>query len=94
MIEVGGRPVGVIVVQYRPGELYLELIELADEAQGRGLGTAMVRALIRYAHGTGRALSLHVLKANPRAQALYEREGLRIVEADDAKLRMRTDVRG
>jgi len=94
VIEVDGDPTGVVVVEDRPGELYLELIELVPEAQGRRLGTSLLRALIRYAHGTGRALGLHVLKANPRARALYEHEGLRVVEHDDVKVRMRTDVRG
>jgi hypothetical protein len=34
-----------------------------------------------------------VLRANPRAAALYEREGLRVVASNEVKRVMRSDVR-
>ena len=58
--------------------------------QGRGLGTAILRSLLRRAADASKPLSLHVLKANPRAAALYEREGLRVVGSEEVRLLMRT----
>lgn len=94
IIEVEGTAVGVLGVQERPDELYLGLVELLPAWQNRGLGTDILRWLLRRAHETHRPLSLHVLKTNPRAVALYEREGLRVVGSEPAKLLMRSRVWG
>jgi ribosomal protein S18 acetylase RimI-like enzyme len=90
VIEVDGRAVGVLVVDERSGELYLGLIELLPAWQGRGLGTDILRCLLRRARETQRPLTLHVLRANPRAVALYEREGLRVVLSEPVRLLMRS----
>jgi len=90
VIEVDGTDVGVLRVEEHPDALYLGLVELLPAWQNRGLGTDILRWLLRRAHETGRPLSLAVLKTNPRAAALYEREGLRVVGSEPAKLLMRS----
>jgi GNAT superfamily N-acetyltransferase len=90
VILIGEQDVGVLLVDERPAELYLGLIELLPAWQGRGLGTDIVRWLLRRARETQRPLALHVLKANRRAAALYEREGLRVVGAEPVRLLMRS----
>lgn len=94
VIQVAGQDVGVVVLEERPDELYLGLIELLPAWQGRGLGTDILRSLLRRAADAGKPLSLHVLKTNPRAAALYEREGLRVVGCEETKLLMRTSSSG
>ena len=94
VIQVAGQDVGVLVVDERSGEVFLALLELLPAWQGHGLGTDIIRWLLREAAGSGRRLSLHVLRANHRAAALYAREGLRVVGSDDFKLLMRSDGRG
>ncbi len=89
IIQVQDQDVGVLVVEERIDELYLRRLLLLPETQNRGLGTEIVRSLVKRAADTGRSLSLHVLKANPRAVALYEREGLRAVSADQIRVLMR-----
>lgn len=59
---------------------YLGLIFLAPSARGRGLGTALIRALgdgIRGAGGT--AMRLAVMHGNPDARRLYDRLGFQFV---------------
>lgn len=90
IIQVQGQDVGMLVVEERPNELYLSRLLLLPENQNQGLGTDIFRSLLERAVDTGRPLSLHVLKANPRAAALYEREGLRAVSADQIRVLMRT----
>jgi GNAT superfamily N-acetyltransferase len=80
----------VLVVEERPDELFLGLVELLPAWQNKGLGTDILRWLPRRAHETRRTLGLSVLKTNPRAAALYEREGLRVVSSEPAKLQMRS----
>lgn len=89
IIQVHDQDVGVLVVEERTDELYLRRLLLLPEHQNRGLGTDIVRSLLKRAADSGRSLSLHVLRANPRAAALYEREGLRAVNADDIRVLMR-----
>jgi ribosomal protein S18 acetylase RimI-like enzyme len=66
-------------VDYRPGEIYLSRIELHPGYQGRGIGTSLIRALIDEAARKGQDLVLDVLTVNFRAQALYQRLGLKEV---------------
>lgn len=72
-----GRAVGVVDVSDEGDHLYLSRIEVLPEAQGRGLGTALIRDLIE----RGRTVRLHVFTTNVRARRLYERLGF-ILEGD------------
>jgi GNAT superfamily N-acetyltransferase len=90
VIQAYGEDVGILVVEDRAEELYLRRIELLPAWQGKGLGTSILSSLLHRAHASGRPISLHVLKSNPRAAQLYERIGLRVVSADSVKLAMRS----
>lgn len=89
IIQVKGQDAGVLVVEQRRGEVYLGLIELLPEFQGRGIGTAIVTRLMDESHARGLPLLLHVLKTNEAAQRLYERLGFETVEDQDVRFHMR-----
>ncbi|MFO0582964.1 MAG: GNAT family N-acetyltransferase [Anaeromyxobacter sp.] len=70
----GGRPIGLsaLVGVDRP-ELGMLV---AEEARGRGVGAALLRASIAWADDAGaRELVLHVFPSNTRALRLYRRFG-------------------
>lgn len=69
-----GKAVGVVDVIDDGDHLYLGRIELMPEAQGRGLGTAVVRDLLRQ----GRTVRLDVFTNNVRAHRFYERLGFTV----------------
>jgi ribosomal protein S18 acetylase RimI-like enzyme len=73
VVQVGDEDVGVLEVEERADELVLANIELLPHWQGRGLGGAIVDALLARAASEGRALTLRVLATNERAVRLYER---------------------
>jgi ribosomal protein S18 acetylase RimI-like enzyme len=50
-------------------------IEILPEWQGRGIGSAVVRSLMREAASRQKPLTLRVLHINQRARTLYERLG-------------------
>ncbi|NBD28759.1 MAG: GNAT family N-acetyltransferase [Alphaproteobacteria bacterium] len=51
-------------------------IIVAPEARGQGIGTALLEAIAQEAAGRGYSeLRLDVIDSNPRARALYERQG-------------------
>lgn len=57
-------------------ELLLEALAVDPAVRGQGVGTALLRAVYAFAREHGyRAVRLGVVDTNPRARALYEREG-------------------
>jgi ribosomal protein S18 acetylase RimI-like enzyme len=72
-------------------ELYLDSLGVLPEAQGRGLGTVALQFCEEAARARGcRILSLYVSCKNPRAQALYERFGMRVTGVRRSWLAKRT----
>jgi ribosomal protein S18 acetylase RimI-like enzyme len=76
IITAGQADVGMLDVEYRPGEVYLSRIEIHPGHQGHGIGTRIISALLAEAARMGQALVLDVLTVNRRARALYLRLGL------------------
>ncbi|WP_406081452.1 GNAT family N-acetyltransferase [Streptomyces zaomyceticus] len=76
VVEVDGGFAGSVTMRpYENGEgLYLEHFYLSPEAQGRGLGTAVLRDLLARADEEGLQVRLIVLQGSA-ARRLYEREG-------------------
>jgi ribosomal protein S18 acetylase RimI-like enzyme len=93
IITADGTDIGMIDIEYRPGEIYLARIELHPDHQGHGTGTHLVSALIHEATQKGQHLVLDVLAINHRAQALYLRLGMTEVARhgnDNIKITMRS----
>ncbi len=88
IIQVNGQDAGVVVVEYRAGDLYLALIELLPPFQGLGIGTQIIQELVTRAWQEGVPLSLHVLKSNPLALELYSRLGFKIVEEEKIRYKL------
>jgi ribosomal protein S18 acetylase RimI-like enzyme len=74
VIEVDGRPAGRLYVHRGPSDIRIMDIALVPEFRGRGVGTALLRALMQEADASGRKLSIHVEVNNP-ARSLYSRLG-------------------
>jgi ribosomal protein S18 acetylase RimI-like enzyme len=76
IITADGTDAGILIVDYRPAEIYLSRIEIHPDHQGHGIGTRLISALIDEATQRGQDLVLDVFAINNRAQALYQRLGL------------------
>jgi ribosomal protein S18 acetylase RimI-like enzyme len=87
-----GEIVGQVFIQWNSSDVrfadgrqrgYLYALRVKPAFRGRGLGTRLIRAAEDVLLGRGmESASIGVEKANPRARALYERRGFRVV-ADD-----------
>ena len=69
-------------------KVFLRDIELIASERNRGIGGAVIGAVVSLARDSGRHVELLVLKCNP-AQRLYDRLGFRVIGDDGARLRMR-----
>lgn len=82
-------PVGRLYVDESGDDARLIDISLMPAARGRGLGSALLAALIAWANAAGKGVALSVDPMNPRAAALYRRWGFIETGRDDARVHMR-----
>ena len=81
VIEHDGVPVGRLYLEERVTQVHITDIALMSEARGKGVGGAIVEALIEHTNARGKGLGIFVEKFNP-ALRLYRRLGF--VEVADA----------
>ena len=84
----GGELVGRICLTRRWRRVFLRDIEIVAPERNRGLGTAILAAVLELARARHGFVELLVLKCNP-AQRLYTRLGFAIVGDDGARFTMR-----
>lgn len=79
VLERDGAPIGRLYLHETPGEVRVMDIALVPAAQGQGIGTALIAAVIGHARTTGARVTLHVEPDSP-ANRLYARQGFQLVE--------------
>jgi ribosomal protein S18 acetylase RimI-like enzyme len=87
MVEESGRTVGYVCVLHQSECDFIEEIALLPEAQGRGIGTQLLRGILRAAQRRGVPIRLSVFINNP-ARALYARLGFEVVGVEDPRMSM------
>ena len=86
LVGAAWRAVGLTLFErdQADGELLMDGIAVAADARGRGVGTALLRAVIDRAADLGLStVRLDVVDTNPRARALYERVGFEATEVEE-----------
>jgi ribosomal protein S18 acetylase RimI-like enzyme len=78
IVELAGRPVGCLAVDWSGDHVKLQRVLLVPEAQGRGIGSHLVRELLARASAARRPVRLRVFKVNP-AQRLWRRLGFTVI---------------
>lgn len=87
-----GQPIGFLSLREEPKGLYLETLQLVQQHQGQGIGTAMIRIIENIAMRKAKdKIRLRVFKRNP-AQSLYHRLGFKVVEEQDWSVLMEKDL--
>lgn len=67
----------------KTGELLMDGIVVSPTQRGQGVGTALLHAMVELARAHGlSSVRLDVVDTNPRARALYEREGFVITKIE------------
>ncbi|MFI6828534.1 GNAT family N-acetyltransferase [Kribbella sp. NPDC050241] len=81
IIVIDHELAGCITLRTAEGRLWLEHFYLAPRVQGRGLGSAVLRAALDEADAQGATVALNVLQGS-NARRLYERHGF-VLESED-----------
>lgn len=84
-----GHVQGLRALRWQPTDLFLARLYLRPQAQGQGLGSAVLVDLLSQARALGRGVELQVLKVNARAQRFYARHGFERVGEREAYWLMR-----
>jgi ribosomal protein S18 acetylase RimI-like enzyme len=82
------QDVGVVCMVEQEAQVVVNVIEVLPECQGRGIGTFVMRLVLREAHLRGKPVALQVLKVNP-ARRLYERLGFITMAETETHYQMR-----
>lgn len=88
IIEIDGVPAGRLYVCAGDGELRVIDVSLLPRYQNRGIGTSLMRSILRTAAEIGRVVTIHV-EVDSAARHLYERLGFAPVEQRGVYLLMR-----
>ncbi|SDR22762.1 Ribosomal protein S18 acetylase RimI [Rhizobiales bacterium GAS113] len=91
IIELSGEPIGRIIVDRPGGMLHIVDQAIAPEWRNRGIGTAIMRALMDEAQTAGLPVRLEVSSANDPSLRLYQRLGF--VPIETVALYMRLEWR-
>ncbi|KML62452.1 GCN5 family acetyltransferase [Burkholderia cepacia] len=83
----GADAIGLLKVTRAAGEWHVHQIQILPAWQGRGIGEAVLRALLTDAARENACVSLSVLHGNP-AWRLYERLGFRVVSQTETSASM------
>ncbi len=86
---VGTRIVGTARARLEDGTLHIGRIAVVPDMQGRGIGSALVRALERDHAAGAHTFALFTGDSNPANRRLYERLGYRETHTEDSEIGVR-----
>jgi len=87
VICAGDRRIGWMQVAESVGRLHLHQLHLSADFRGRGIGSRLLKDLLRRADSIGKPVTLEVMHGNP-ARRLYLRLGFRQTSQDADKAQM------
>jgi GNAT superfamily N-acetyltransferase len=90
LIMMDDQRVGWIQTEQSSSAVTLHQFYVVPALQRRGIGTQVLRMVIREARDQGKPLKVAVVKISP-AKALYDRHGFRVTHEDEYKYYMSLD---
>lgn len=88
VVELDGVPVGRVIESRSEAAWCLVDVALSEEAQGHGIGSAVLERMLSEARAAGACIRLHV-RLGHRAVAWYQRLGFEEVSRDELDIEMR-----
>ena len=92
IIQLSGVDVGILAMSRQPDRIKLYQMFILPEYQGKGIGGACMKLLIKDAAVAKLPIQLQVLKVNPKAFVFYQRLGFKITGENDNHILMERPV--
>ena len=77
IVLANDREVGVVAAANETSHVQLVKLYLCSEVRSQGIGSKVLRSILRYGASHVKPVRLRVLSVNQRAQAFYARHGFR-----------------
>lgn len=90
ILALDGADIGWLQTITQNDEIFIAQLVVDRPFQRKGIGTEMMKCLIRQAAQLNQVIRLNVVKISP-ARRFYERLGFQVVHEDDRKLYMKLD---
>jgi ribosomal protein S18 acetylase RimI-like enzyme len=87
IIERAGEAIGRLYLARLPDEFRLIDIALLPQHRGQGIGSHLLRRILKEAEAAGKPVRIHVERTNP-ALHFYQRLGFQVIESGPIYLRM------
>jgi ribosomal protein S18 acetylase RimI-like enzyme len=87
----GQEDIGWVEFRTTGDEVFLKQFYISPEHQRRGLGSQVMRLLLKEQRGAARSMALFVLKSNP-ASRFYQRHGFDVVQETPTRFVMRREI--
>jgi RimJ/RimL family protein N-acetyltransferase len=88
IIQLKGVDIGCISLEEQPNKIILNIIEISPEYQNKGIGSKLIRDLIKRGSQENKSIELQVFKVNQRAFKLYRTLGFKLVAETKTHLQM------
>jgi ribosomal protein S18 acetylase RimI-like enzyme len=88
IIEVSGRAVGVLSVEQHTDHLFVAKLYILSAYRSAGIGSEVLASILSEAKNNAKAVRLHTLAVNTRAQAFYERHGFKTESRTQERINM------
>lgn len=85
IIKADERPIGSIDVKESETNIFISGLYILPSYQSKGIGSSIIKDLIKEAERKTKRLELEVLRVNTKALKLYERLGFTKTEGDKTK---------
>jgi ribosomal protein S18 acetylase RimI-like enzyme len=88
IILSGGQPAGWLQIQDAEDAVYVHHLYIAPDHQRRGVGTRLLKKILRQARDRAKPVHLWVMRNNQQARRLYQRLGFAVVDEDKVKFHL------
>jgi ribosomal protein S18 acetylase RimI-like enzyme len=88
IIQASGEDIGCFVIETHTNNLFLSVIEILPAFQNQGVGSALIRDLVKQGERESKEIELQVLKVNQRAFKLYQSLGFTKTNETDTHFQM------
>lgn len=88
IIQQNGEDIGCISIEEHHNKIMLNIIEIVPEYQNKGIGSKLIRDLIKRGSQENKTVELQVFKVNQRAFKLYRTLGFKLVNETETHYQM------